>query len=104
MAKVSVGDRTDATLNKLTVAILAVVTGAALQVKDLSFVLSFAGATLGNALIYVYPALMFRSAVKIMGVSASKGLKREVNLATGTGILGIIMGAIGARMALKSLA
>jgi len=95
--------RTNSFLNKLTVGLLGIITGAALVVKDLSFVLSFGGATLGNALIYVYPALMFRSAVKAMGEKATKGMKREVKVAMSSAGLGITMGAIGARMALKSL-
>eukprot|EP00566_Odontella_aurita_P009656 CAMPEP_0113538780 /NCGR_PEP_ID=MMETSP0015_2-20120614/7556_1 /TAXON_ID=2838 /ORGANISM="Odontella" /LENGTH=510 /DNA_ID=CAMNT_0000438393 /DNA_START=123 /DNA_END=1655 /DNA_ORIENTATION=- /assembly_acc=CAM_ASM_000160 len=95
--------RTNSFLNKLTVGLLGIITGAALVVKDLSFVLSFGGATLGNALIYVYPALMFRSAVKAMGEKATKGMKREVKVAMSSAGLGVTMGAIGARMALKSL-
>jgi len=48
--------------------ILADVTVAALKITDLSFIMSFGGARLGNALIYVYPALMFRNAVKKFGL------------------------------------
>mmetsp|Transcript_12991 Transcript_12991/g.28085 ORF Transcript_12991/g.28085 Transcript_12991/m.28085 type:complete len:500 (+) Transcript_12991:113-1612(+) len=90
-------------LNKMTAALLGGITGLALVVKDLAFVLSFGGATLGNALIYVYPALMFRSAVKNMGDKASKGLKREVPFALFSALLGIVMGGIGATMAVKSV-
>jgi len=103
IANVPAEKRTNGLLNKVTVAILAGVTGSALVLKDLSFVLSFGGATLGNALIYVYPALMFRKAVKDMGEKATKGLKREVNFAMGTAGLGIAMGIVGAKMAIKSL-
>lgn len=103
LAKVPVGSRTNGLLNKVTVAILSAVTWAALTVKDVSFVLSFGGATLGNALIYVYPALMFRGAVKKMGATATKALKREVKFAMANAGLGIGMGLIGAKMALKSL-
>lgn len=93
----------DGYLNKMTAALLGGITGLALVVKDLAFVLSFGGATLGNALIYVYPALMFRSAVKNMGDKASKGLKREVPFALFSALLGIVMGSIGATMAVKSI-
>ncbi len=103
LMKVPLAERTNGLLNKLTVGILSVVTGISLVVKDVSFILSFAGATLGNALIYVYPALMFRGAVKKMGDKASKGLKNEVKLAMANGILGIGMGLVGAKMALKTL-
>ena len=94
--------RTNLKLNALTAILLAGVTGLALVIPDITFVLSFAGATLGNALIYVFPALMFRGAVSKMK-DASTALKRETKLATANAALGIVMGAIGAKMALKSL-
>lgn len=103
LANVPAEKRTNGLLNKVTVGILAAVTGLALVLDDLSFVLSFGGATLGNALIYVYPALMFRKAVKNMGDKATKGLKREVNFALSSAGLGVGMGILGAKMALKSL-
>ena len=91
--------RTDSVLTKTTVAILSGITLIATQLKELAFIMSFAGATLGNALIYVYPALMFRAAVKKMGDKASKGLKREVPFAMFSALLGVGMGAIGTKMA-----
>lgn len=103
IAKIPVEKRSNSLLNKVTVLCLSAITGLALAVKDVSFVLSFGGATLGNALIYVYPALMFRGAVKKMGDRASSSLKREVKLAMANGLLGIGMGMIGAKMALKSV-
>lgn len=104
LARVPEQKRTNGLLNKVTVGCLSIITGLALAVKDLSFVMSFGGATLGNALIYVFPALMFRGAVKNMGDKASVGLKREVKLALLNAILGVGMGIIGARMAILSLA
>ena len=95
-------NRTTAKLNAITVAALSGITYGALIIKDVSFVLAFAGATLGNALIYLYPAVMFKSVVAKMPNASSK-LKRESKLATVTALLGVVMGAIGANMALKSL-
>ena len=46
---------------------------------------------------------MFKSAVKNMGEKASKGLKREVPFAMGSAFLGLVMGGIGAKMALGLL-
>ena len=103
LLKVPAEKRTNGLLNKVTLAIITAVTTMALTLNDVSFVLSFAGATLGNALIYVYPALMFRGAVKKMGGKATAGLKKEVKLAMANAALGVGMGAIGARMALKSV-
>jgi len=95
--------RTNAKLNTVTVALLSIVTTLALVVKDLSFVLSFGGATLGNALIYIYPTLMFRKAVKQMGDKASSGLKRERVLSLLIATLGVGMGLIGSKVAIQSL-
>lgn len=103
LMKVPSEKRTNGLLNKLTVGILAGVTGIAATVTDVSFILSFAGATLGNALIYVYPALMFRAVVKKMGNKATKAQKSEVAFAMANAGLGIGMGTIGAKMALKAL-
>jgi len=103
LANVPLSKRTNGLLNKVTFGALSVITTLALVLKDVSFVMSFAGATLGNALIYVYPALMFRGAVKKMGDKATKGLKTEVKVALANAALGIAMGAVGARMALKTL-
>lgn len=103
LLKVPVDKRSNSLLNKATFAILSVITLIATQLKELAFIMSFAGATLGNALIYIYPALMFRSAVKNMGEKASKGLKREVPFAMLSALLGVVMGGIGAKMALGLL-
>lgn len=99
LLKVPMEKRTDSVLTKTTLAILTGITLIASQLKELAFIMSLAGATLGNALIYVYPALMFRSAVKAMGEKASKGLKREVPFAMFSALLGVVMGGIGAKMA-----
>lgn len=103
LAKVPAEKRTNSLQNKVTVAALSAITGLALVAKDLSFVLSFGGATVGNALIYIYPALMFRGAVKKMGDKASASLKREVKIAMANAGLGLGMGLIGAKMAIKSI-
>ena len=103
MLQVPKEERTDAKLNTLTYAILGFVTLAALTISDLSFIMSFGGATLGNALIYVYPAIMFRSAVKNMGNDATTAQKMEVYLAMAFAALGIGMGSIGTKMALGKL-
>eukprot|EP00581_Thalassiosira_minuscula_P007088 CAMPEP_0183703404 /NCGR_PEP_ID=MMETSP0737-20130205/1155_1 /TAXON_ID=385413 /ORGANISM="Thalassiosira miniscula, Strain CCMP1093" /LENGTH=478 /DNA_ID=CAMNT_0025930147 /DNA_START=86 /DNA_END=1522 /DNA_ORIENTATION=- len=103
MLKVPKEERTDAKVNNLTYTILAVVTAVALKITDLSFIMSFGGATLGNALIYVYPAIMFRSAVKNLGEDATKAQKLEVYLAMAFAAMGIGMGCIGTKMALGKL-
>ena len=103
MMKVPKEERTDAKLNNLTIIMLGAITATALKITDLSFIMSMGGATLGNALIYVYPALMFRSAVKNLGDEATSAQKAEVYVAMAFAALGIVMGAIGAKMALGTL-
>ncbi len=104
LANVSTEKRTNVLLDKVTAVTLALITAAALVVSDLSFVLSFAGATLGNALIYVMPALMFRSMIQKLGDDATPLQKAEVGFAMFSCLLGIVMGGIGAYMSVKSLA
>ena len=89
--------RSSSTLNILTVALLGVLTTLACSLKDVSFVLAFGGATLGNALTYVYPALMYRAVVQQQGRKESTG----VLVAMTSAVLGVIMGAVGAKMALE---
>lgn len=91
------------TQNVVTTALLSFVTVAALTIPDVSFVLAFGGATLGNALIYVFPALMFRKSIQMKGDQATKGQKREVKLALTSAITGIFMGVLGAKKALQSI-
>lgn len=92
--------RTSLNLNILTVALLSVLTLLASVLKDVSFVLAFGGATLGNALTYVYPALMYRSVVKEQG---REDESTGVSIAMTSAVLGIVMGAIGAKMALQKI-
>jgi len=103
MLKVPSEERTDAKLNNLTYIILGVVTAVAIKITDLSFIMSFGGATLGNALIYVYPALMFKSAVKNLGEDATKAQKMEVLLAMTFATVGVGMGIIGTKLSLAKL-
>jgi amino acid permease len=95
-------NRSDSFLNSLTVAMLSALTVAALSIPDVSFVLSFAGSTLGNALIYVFPALMFKSAIAKKS-NPTKLQKAEVKFALTSAVLGIVMGTIGAIKAVQSV-
>ena len=100
LAKMPIEKRSPGTLNVVTLALLGVITFFACSLTDVSFVLAFGGATLGNALTYVYPALMYRSVV------AQQGRKEEsfgVKVSLVFAVLGVAMGAVGATMALRSL-
>jgi amino acid permease len=47
----------------MTIVLLTTITLLAIKVNDLTFVLSFGGATLSSAIIYVFPPLMFQALV-----------------------------------------
>jgi amino acid permease len=89
-------------LNSLTVSMLSALTVAALIIPDVSFVLAFAGSTLGNLLIYVYPAIMFRGAIRKKS-DPTRLQKAEVKFALASAVLGIVMGAVGAVKAVQSV-
>ncbi|GKY97152.1 hypothetical protein MPSEU_000673600 [Mayamaea pseudoterrestris] len=90
------------TLNILTVAMLGGLTVAASVIPDVSFVLAFAGATLGNALIYIYPALMFRGAMKKIA-NPTKLQQFELKASAFSAILGLGFGIMGAVKAVQSI-
>lgn len=100
LTQVPMKRRTPAFLNMVTFTLLGVITFLACSLSDVSFVLAFGGATLGNALTYVYPALMYRAVVK---QQKRKGEDFGVTVSMISAVLGIIMGVVGASMALKSL-
>lgn len=58
-------------------------------------------ATLGNALIYIFPALMFRGAVNNLS-NPTKMQKRETKFAMGSALLGVAMGTMGAIKAVQN--
>lgn len=99
LAKIPVEKRSNGVLNVMTVALLGVITFCAATLTDVSFVLAFGGATLGNALTYIYPALMYRAVVAQQGRNEKFG----VNVSLASAVLGLVMGVIGAQMALRSL-
>jgi hypothetical protein len=57
---------------------------------------------LGNALIYIFPALMWRGAVRKQPNSTT-GQRREVKLAMMSAFAGLGMGIMGATKAVQSI-
>lgn len=100
ITNVPMGKRSTGLLNFVTVALLGVISALACTLVDVSFVLAFGGATLGNALTYVYPALMYQAVVKQQG---RKNEQFGVNVALTSAVLGTAMGLVGATTALRSL-
>lgn len=92
--KVPKEKRTNSLFNKVTLGILAVTTMAAAKLTDLGLVASVGGATFGTALVFIYPTIMF--------LKSQKGQNsRETTLAKIIAVLGVIMGALGTKLALE---
>ena len=101
LANIPTEKRSHGLMNVVTVLLLSFITYLATTLTDVSFVLAFGGATLGNALTYLFPALMYRSVVKQQNRGKEEGF--GVFIAMISALLGVVMGVIGASMALKSL-
>jgi amino acid permease len=83
-------DRFNNINNNTTLALLLVLTVLATNVKDVSFILAFGGATLGNLLCFIYPAIMLAK------VSPSHKIP-----ATALAVTGIVFGVLGTTAALQ---
>lgn len=99
LSKVPFEKRTNSLLNTLTISILGALTFLACILNDVGFVLSFGGATLGNALTYVYPALMYRAINRKQNRNENLG----VSVSLASAVLGTVMGIIGAIQAVQKL-
>ncbi|KAL7553015.1 hypothetical protein ACHAWF_016261 [Thalassiosira exigua] len=87
--------QTSQNLNVLTVILLTIITLIAMFVTDLGLVAAVGGATLATAVVFIFPALMLRSAVYDLGSKATSEQKIEVTLCLVLMSVGIMMGIIG---------
>lgn len=85
----------------LSVGLLAIITGLAFMLKDIGVILALGGATWGNCVIYLFPAVMLVKAAQKDGSDSE--LKKQVPRAIGTGLLGLCLGAVGTVRALQNL-
>jgi len=99
LLRVSTDQRTASCLNILSTLILALLTVMAAAFTDLGMVLALGGATLGTAVIYIFPTLMFRTAVNNLGKDATEEDKQEAKLVAFLMWFGIAIGAVGTIMA-----
>lgn len=90
--------RTASLLNQTTFALLGLATALAWKITDLSFVSSISGAVFGTALIFVFPSLMFRAAIKNLGDNATASQRKESSFAMIVNLVGIVVAAIGTKM------
>jgi amino acid permease len=92
--KVPKEKRSNDLFNKITIGVLALTTIVASKLTDLGLVASVGGATFGTALVFIYPTIMF--------LKSQNGKKtKETTLAKVVCVLGVIMGALGTKLALN---
>ena len=92
--------------NRVTVGLISFITVLALKITDLAFVASMSGALLGTSLIFIFPTLMFRSALKNeserTNIPYTKLQKFERRLCSVIVGLGVFIAGVGAKMAWKA--
>ena len=99
--KIPMEKRSASVQNMLTIALLSLFTFGAIVLKNVSLVMALGGATLGNLLTYVYPAMMYRAIVQKQRRFEENG---AVTISMLAACLGIVMGVIGTKMALENIA
>jgi solute carrier family 38 (sodium-coupled neutral amino acid transporter), member 11 len=80
------------------VVLLAILSGLAMVLRDVGFVVSFGGALLGSAVIYIFPALIFIKTIrnKIQLGELQKGAMRNEVIANHLiAMLGVVLAGIG---------
>lgn len=89
--------------DRLTVGLVSLITILALKITDLRFVTSISGALLGTALIFIFPPLMFRSALKMESERTKIPFTRvqvfERRLCSIIVALGVFISGVGTKMA-----
>jgi amino acid permease len=83
-------------LRFITVIMLSIVTALSIYVNDLTFVLSFSGATMSTLLIYIFPSIMFRALVKNCACLHSDRTNWEVKQSLAMICFGGVVGILGA--------
>jgi amino acid permease len=94
--EVPTDQQTSNNMNLITVVLLTLITTLAAIFTDLGFISAVGGGTLATAIVFVFPALMFRAVVKHPQMQpATNALEKEVQFAIGLMVVGILMGGIG---------
>ena len=93
---VGIGWQTAININALTIAMLSIFTALAYKFTDLGLVSAVGGAAFGTAVTFVFPSIMFFSAVSSLPpTEVSFWLQCESLLVLLLMLFGIVMGAIG---------
>ena len=87
--------QTSNNLNVITIFLLTVITILAGIFHDLGLISAVGGGTLATAIVFVFPALMFRAAIENQHQPPTPAQLREVKFAMGLMVMGIFMGCVG---------
>lgn len=89
--------QTSTNLNLLSIAVLSVFTALASQLNDLGLVNAVGGASLGTAVVFIFPSVMFYFAVRRNGKEATFSLQCESIFCLTLMIAGIAIAVIGVK-------
>lgn len=87
--------QTSTNINIITIFLLIVVTILAAIFTDLGLINAVGGGTLATAIVFVFPALMYKAAVEAQVEIPTQFQQREVKFALVLMILGVVMGIVG---------
>jgi amino acid permease len=94
--------QTSTNINIITIFLLIVITILAAFVTDLGFINAVGGGTLATAIVFIFPAVMYRAAVDAQVHPPSRFQRLEVRFAMGLMVLGVLMGAVGVVVELQA--
>lgn len=95
--------QTSSNLNVLTLVLLAIITVAALFFDDLGSINAVGGGTLATAVVFLFPALMYSSAInECLREQSTLSQRREVMFVMVLMTLGLVLGTIGVVESIKS--
>ena len=86
----------------LTLALLALLTLVALFVTDLGLINAVGGGLVTTPIVFLFPTIMFRRALKFMSLEDASRERFEIAAATGMTVVGAIFGLTGAYIAIST--
>jgi amino acid permease len=93
--KVPVPLQTSRNLDFFSIALLTALTVSAIFFHDLGLINAVGGGALATFLCFVFPALMYRQAIKQSSSSSTKNEEREVWLTMILMVVGVVLGVVG---------
>ena len=97
MFEVPLADQTPQKLNQLTYIILAMLTTIAVFITDLGLINAVGGGLVSTAITFCFPAVMYHMAAKIL-----PGESIKVMVTSALAVFGMVLGFIGAYVAISS--